>query len=177
MKKKKKKILNQFYFLKIPPFIIPRNILSPLETQPLNSRKSNENSFPCSREVASHSINVRHRVKGHGNRRWSQPGRGIGERRIDPNRITPTRGGLYPSHEIGRGQRTYRQSLKAHWSVRGRGEGPSPSVKSIRRTLGTVRTPSSSFQLRFNLPGEHSRSSKELSFSLDRSKLFERRIL
>lgn len=99
---------------------------------------------------------------------------GIGEWRIDPNRITPTRGGLYPSHEIGRGQRTYRQSLKAHWSVGGRG-GPYPSVKSIRRTLGTVRAPPSSVQLRFNLLGEH--SSKELSFSLDRSKLFERRIL
>lgn len=97
---------------------------------------------------------------------------GIGEWRIDPNRITPTRGGLYPSHEIGRGQRTYRQSLKAHWSVGGRG-GPYPSVKSIRRTLGTVRAPPSS--VRFNLLGEH--SSKELSFSLDRSKLFERRIL
>lgn len=62
---------------------------------------------------------------------------GIGEWRIDPNRITPTRGGLYPSHEIGRGQRTYRQSLKAHWSVGGR-RGPYPSVKSIRRTLGTA---------------------------------------
>lgn len=99
---------------------------------------------------------------------------GIGEWRIDPNRITPTRGGLYPSHEIGRGQRTYRQSLKAHWSVGGRG-GPYPAVKSIRRTLGTVRAPPSSVQLRFNLLGEH--SSKELSFSLDRSKLFERRIL